>query len=83
MAHDPIEDRYTKRKDKKKLDDLSRKQRSTEDIEAEDEILAKAKAEREKDPDKYKLTSSDQPGRNDPCPCGSGKKYKKCCGAKK
>ncbi len=21
------------------------------------------------------------PGRNDPCPCGSGKKYKKCCGA--
>ena len=30
--------------------------------------------------------SSDQPrkkkiGRNEPCPCGSGKKYKKCCGA--
>jgi uncharacterized protein len=24
-----------------------------------------------------KLTAS--PGRNDPCPCGSGKKYKKCC----
>ncbi|PIE35656.1 anaerobic sulfatase maturase [candidate division KSB3 bacterium] len=22
-----------------------------------------------------------QVGRNDPCPCGSGKKYKKCCGA--
>lgn len=22
-------------------------------------------------------------GRNDPCPCGSGKKYKKCCGANK
>lgn len=21
-------------------------------------------------------------GRNDPCPCGSGKKHKKCCGAK-
>ena len=21
-------------------------------------------------------------GRNEPCPCGSGKKYKKCCGAK-
>ncbi|MHC4123979.1 MAG: SEC-C metal-binding domain-containing protein [Planctomycetota bacterium] len=19
-------------------------------------------------------------GRNDPCPCGSGRKYKKCCG---
>jgi hypothetical protein len=23
----------------------------------------------------------DRVGRNDPCPCGSGKKYKKCCGA--
>ncbi|MBO1265080.1 SEC-C domain-containing protein [Proteiniclasticum sp. SCR006] len=23
------------------------------------------------------------PGRNDPCPCGSGKKYKKCCIDKK
>jgi N-acetyl-gamma-glutamylphosphate reductase len=22
----------------------------------------------------------DKIGRNDPCPCGSGKKYKKCCG---
>ena len=21
-----------------------------------------------------------EPGRNEPCPCGSGKKYKKCCG---
>ena len=26
-------------------------------------------------------TSSKKVGRNDPCPCGSGKKYKKCCGA--
>jgi preprotein translocase subunit SecA len=23
---------------------------------------------------------ADKVGRNDPCPCGSGKKYKKCCG---
>lgn len=25
--------------------------------------------------------SAKKVGRNDPCPCGSGKKYKKCCGA--
>jgi SEC-C motif len=25
--------------------------------------------------------SADQPGRNDPCPCGSGRKYKRCCGS--
>ena len=28
----------------------------------------------------YKKPSSEKVGRNDPCPCGSGKKYKKCCG---
>ena len=30
-----------------------------------------------------KTITRDQPkvGRNEPCPCGSGKKYKKCCGA--
>jgi preprotein translocase subunit SecA len=26
-------------------------------------------------------SAAKEPGRNDPCPCGSGKKYKKCCGA--
>ena len=25
------------------------------------------------------VKDEDEPGRNDPCPCGSGKKYKKCC----
>ncbi len=32
-------------------------------------------------PETYVKTGPDA-GRNDPCPCGSGKKYKKCCGAK-
>ncbi|KXG75536.1 preprotein translocase subunit SecA [Thermotalea metallivorans] len=26
------------------------------------------------------IVKADTVGRNDPCPCGSGKKYKKCCG---
>jgi len=26
------------------------------------------------------ITKEDEAGRNEPCPCGSGKKYKKCCG---
>lgn len=29
------------------------------------------------------VVKSPKIGRNDPCPCGSGKKYKKCCGAGK
>ena len=33
-------------------------------------------------PDLRKITDVNErkTGRNDPCPCGSGKKYKKCCG---
>jgi len=31
-------------------------------------------------PVKATSPSSGKVGRNDPCPCGSGKKYKKCCG---
>jgi yecA family protein len=27
-----------------------------------------------------RVNSESKAGRNDPCPCGSGKKYKKCCG---
>ena len=30
--------------------------------------------------EKVPVTAADEPGRNDPCPCGSGKKYKKCHG---
>ena len=30
---------------------------------------------------KEPVRKKNQVGRNDPCPCGSGKKYKKCCGA--
>ncbi len=37
----------------------------------------------EEPPQKAKPMKREGPrvGRNDPCPCGSGKKYKKCCGA--
>ncbi|MBU0492709.1 MAG: SEC-C domain-containing protein [Chloroflexi bacterium] len=33
-------------------------------------------------PDRSELMAR-VPGRNSPCPCGSGKRYKRCCGAKK
>ncbi len=31
-------------------------------------------------PPKTEVHAGPKVGRNDPCPCGSGKKYKKCCG---
>ena len=36
----------------------------------------------EQDKEKPVTRQGDKVGRNDPCPCGSGKKHKKCCGAK-
>ena len=33
-------------------------------------------------PKTVRKTVKQKVGRNDPCPCGSGKKYKKCCGLK-
>ncbi|MFM9962769.1 MAG: SEC-C metal-binding domain-containing protein [Planctomycetaceae bacterium] len=32
------------------------------------------------DDDRPRLTAHHKVGRNEPCPCGSGKKFKKCCG---
>ncbi len=75
MAKDKIGDRYSKRRKKRQLLDLAGKARSVEDIQAEEELLEKT--------DKVTPIQADAaPGRNDPCPCGSGKKYKKCCGRK-
>ncbi len=34
----------------------------------------------EKEVKKQPVKKEKKPGRNDPCPCGSGLKYKKCCG---
>ncbi len=73
---DPISDRFAKREKQHKLEELSLKARKKEDVEAEKELIEKTK---KVDP----IQADTAPGRNDPCPCGSGKKYKKCCGAKK
>ena len=32
-------------------------------------------------PQREKVLQSTKVGRNDPCSCGSGKKFKKCCGS--
>ena len=75
MAKDPISDRFSQRQKKQKLSDLAKRARGKDDVEAEEELLEKTE---KVEP----LTAARTPNRNDPCPCGSGKKYKKCCGAK-
>jgi preprotein translocase subunit SecA len=41
---------------------------------------AKLSTDKEEAPKKKPVTGTKKPKRNDPCPCGSGKKYKNCCG---
>jgi len=76
MARDWLGDRFAKKKKDKKLADLALKAKATDEIEAEKKLIKETK---KVDP----LHADKEPGRNDPCPRGSGKKYKKCCGAKK
>lgn len=61
---DKIEKRYEKREERK------RQQRMV--VSPDDAPLPDAPVEQAR--------AAEHPGRNDPCPCGSGKKYKKCCG---
>jgi uncharacterized protein YchJ len=75
MAKDKIENRWRKKEDKSFLGGLFKKTVDPDLLTEEEKILAKTKPV---DP----IQSSAPPGRNDPCPCGSGKKYKKCCGRK-
>jgi hypothetical protein len=53
----------------------------------EEEVTTAREQEAYDLPDEMRITPpipivehSPKVGRNDPCPCGSGKKYKKCCG---
>lgn len=73
MARDYIEQRFDKQQSRKKLEELSKRARGRRDVAAEEQLVKNA--------EKVEPLRIAQPrGRNDPCPCGSGKKYKKCCG---
>jgi preprotein translocase subunit SecA len=41
---------------------------------------AKLSTDEQETPKNKPVTGTKKPKRNDPCPCGSGKKYKNCCG---
>jgi preprotein translocase subunit SecA len=56
-------------------------ERDVEQMEAEQK-QRKVVTNRSDEPQKQQtvVRNGEKVGRNDPCPCGSGKKYKKCCG---
>ena len=75
MARDKIGERRTRLEKDKKRNERSRSSMTSDEIDAEQELL-------DNTPPVDPIKADDTPGRNDPCPCGSGKKYKKCCALK-
>jgi preprotein translocase subunit SecA len=61
---DKLSERYVKREERKKLEKAI--------VSPDDPPLPDVPVEQ--------VHGDQKAGRNDPCPCGSGKKYKKCCG---
>ena len=76
MARDSMSKRFSTKQNSKKLGDLAKKNLTTDEIDAEEELL--------KNTEKVKpiIKADKAVGRNEPCPCGSGKKFKKCCANK-
>jgi len=75
MAKNPLERRFELKQNERILQERGRRTRTKEDIEAEDKLLKET-------PKVEPIHADAKPDRNAPCPCGSGKKYKKCCGAR-
>ena len=56
----------------------ARVERQPERVQQAKPVEARTGGEQPRQPRRVK--PSEKVGRNDPCPCGSGKKYKNCCG---
>lgn len=76
MSEDPVSARFGRKEKARRLDEFAQRTRSVDEIKAEEELLKKT-------PKVEPIKGDKVPDRNAPCPCGSGKKYKKCCGKDK
>ena len=75
MSKDPIANRFEIKQKQEKLDEMAHKALTKEEQEAEKKLLKET-------PKTEPIRKDKEIGRNDVCPCGSGKKYKKCCETK-
>lgn len=64
VSKDKLDERYEKKQERKRQREMI--------VSDSDAPIPDAPVERAR--------TGGTPGRNDPCPCGSGKKFKKCCG---
>ncbi len=58
---------------------LKEKDKGTVHLPSGKSVKSGSEAEKENDSKSAVYHAGPKVGRNDPCPCGSGKKYKKCC----
>lgn len=75
MAKDQFMDRFRRKQDKTNMNDRVTRQTDPDLLDEEDRLLSET-------PPVEPIQNSGAVGRNEPCPCGSGKKYKKCCALK-
>ena len=68
-----MSERFGVKEKKHKLEELAKKALTKEERDATEKLLKET-------PKTEPIKVPEEPGRNDPCSCGSGKKYKKCCG---
>ena len=72
---DSMAQRYLRKEKQDQLEQVVKRTKTADEIKAEEELVKNTK--------KVEPIHADaKPDRNAACPCGSGKKYKKCCGAK-
>jgi preprotein translocase subunit SecA len=72
VISDEIDEFFKHQELKKKQDELAR-------VETNKNPFGEEESE-QKDSKRTPFVAEKKPKRNDPCPCGSGKKYKQCCG---
>jgi len=58
----------------------SRQELTHNELSAMDTVSSPEETPEKHEPRKPVQSAHEKVGRNEPCPCGSGKKYKKCCG---
>ncbi|BFM17305.1 preprotein translocase subunit SecA [Maricurvus nonylphenolicus] len=78
---EPVTQEQMEEMERQRLRALAEQKMQLEHAQANALAAEGADAEAEPDPEHTPYVRADQKvGRNDPCPCGSGKKYKQCCG---
>ena len=77
MLHLVKSENNTKRETSANITDAGLDRSAVNQMNVEGESAPKAISTEKRQP---VVNSAPKVGRNDPCPCGSGKKYKQCCG---